>query len=147
MICTWRTTELWSYNQIQTPGTYDEINWTRNRFLSPTCDRDCLPSMPLSPQQFPPFKTHNSNRKFWEELNAYFLLIQHRQHWKRSLQQFFVAAGTSLQGWYLSTIGGYTHKPTDSPLVRNGPLRNWRVQQFCCCVHSLPRESVYRAVA
>jgi hypothetical protein len=32
-------------------------------------------------------------------------------------------------------------------LTRNGPLQNWRIQHFCCCVYSLPRESVYRAVA
>jgi hypothetical protein len=42
---------------------------------------------------------------------------------------------------------GKTNKPTDSPLTRHGPHRKLRVQQFLyCCVYSLQRERVYRAV-
>jgi hypothetical protein len=76
-------------------------------------------------------------KKFWEELMAYFPLIRLRPHRKRCLQQFFVAAGTSLQSCYIAAIRGYTDRPTDK-----------RVQQFfSCCVYSLPQERVYWAVA
>jgi hypothetical protein len=74
---------------------------------------------------------------FWEELIAYFPLIRHGPHRKRLLQQFFVAAGRSLLSCHQATIGAYTDRPTDI-----------RIQQFFyCCVYSLPKESVYRAVA
>jgi hypothetical protein len=33
------------------------------------------------------------------------------------------------------------------PLIRHGPHKPRRLQQFYCCVYSLPRERVYRAVA
>jgi hypothetical protein len=60
---------------------------------------------------------------FWEELIAYFLLIRPNRK-KRRLQQFFFAAGTFLQCCYLATIGAYTDRPTDFPLVRHGPHKN-----------------------
>jgi hypothetical protein len=41
-----------------------------------------------------------------------FPLIRYGAHRKR-LQQFFVAAGTSLPSCYLATIGVYRNKPTD----------------------------------
>jgi hypothetical protein len=83
------------------------------------------------------------NKKFWEELIAY-----RGPHRKLRLQQFFVATGTSLPSFYLATVGGYTDRPTDSPLIRHRPHRKWRGQQFiCCCVYSLPLERVWWAVA
>jgi hypothetical protein len=58
-------------------------------------------------------------------------------HRKRRLQQFFVAAGTSLPSCYLGTIGEYTDRPTDT-----------RVQQFFYFfAYLLPRERVFRAFA
>jgi hypothetical protein len=45
-----------------------------------------------------------------EELIAYFPLIRHWAHRKQRLQQFFIAAGTSLPSSYLATIGGYTDR-------------------------------------
>jgi hypothetical protein len=36
------------------------------------------------------------------------------RHRKRRLQQFFVAAGTSLPSCYVATIKGYTDRPTDT---------------------------------
>jgi hypothetical protein len=57
--------------------------------------------------------------------------------WTRPLQQLFLAARMSLPSSYLVTIGGYTDRPTET-----------LVQQLSyCCVYSLPRERVYRAVA
>jgi hypothetical protein len=44
-------------------------------------------------------------KKFWGELIAYLPLIRHGPLRKRRLQ-FFIAAGTSLQSCYLTTIGG-----------------------------------------
>jgi hypothetical protein len=89
-----------------------------------------------------------NNKKFRAELIAYFHLILHGPHRKRRLQRFFFDAGTSLPSCYLATIGGYTDRPTDSPLIRHGQHGKWRVQQFFfCSVYSLPRERVYRAVA
>jgi hypothetical protein len=64
----------------------------------------------------------NKNKKFWEELIASFPLIRYGPHRKR-LQQFFVAAGTSLPNCYLAMIGGYTYRTTDSPLITHGPDR------------------------
>jgi hypothetical protein len=68
---------------------------------------------------------------------AYFPLILHGPHRKRRLQQFFVAAGTTLPSCFPAAIGGYTDRPTDSPLIRNGLHSKWYVQQFFyCCVYS-----------
>jgi hypothetical protein len=58
--------------------------------------------------------TPKNSKKFWEELFPSFPLIRHGPHRKRRLQQFFVAAGTSLPSCYLATIGGYTERPTDT---------------------------------
>jgi hypothetical protein len=63
-------------------------------------------------------------KKFWEELIAYFPLIQHGTQRKRGLQQFFVAGGTPLQICHLSTRKGYTDKPNDPPLIIHGPHKN-----------------------
>jgi hypothetical protein len=52
---------------------------------------------------------------------------------KRRLQQFFFAAWTSLPSRYLAALGGYTDRPTDSPLVRHEPRRKLRVQHFFYC--------------
>jgi hypothetical protein len=70
------------------------------------------------------------------------------QIWKqevlgRRLKQFVVAAGTSLPSSNLATKVGYT----DSPLIRHGPHRKRRLQQFYFCMYSLPWERVYQAVA
>jgi hypothetical protein len=46
------------------------------------------------------------NKKFWEELMAYFPLIQHGPHRKRHLQQFLFPAGTCLPSRCLATIRG-----------------------------------------
>jgi hypothetical protein len=56
------------------------------------------------------------NKKFWEELIAYFPLIRYRPHRKRRLRQLFVATGTCLRNHCLATIGRITHRPTDSLL-------------------------------
>jgi hypothetical protein len=75
------------------------------------------------------------NKKLSEELIAYVPLIRHGPHRKRHLQQHFVAVGMSLPNYYLATICGY--KPADT-----------RIQLlFYCCVYSLPRKHVYRALA
>jgi hypothetical protein len=42
---------------------------------------------------------------------------------KRRLQKFFAAAGKYLPSCYLATTGGYTDRPTDSPLIGHGPDR------------------------
>jgi hypothetical protein len=60
----------------------------------------------------------------WEEVIAYFPLIRHEPH-RKSLQQFFVAAGTSLSSCYLSNDRGYTDRPTDTGVQ----------QFFYCCVY------------
>jgi hypothetical protein len=80
---------------------------------------------------------------------ADFPLTRHGPHRQQRLQQFFVAAGTSLPRCYeTTTIGGYTDRPTDSPLIRHAPHTKGHDQQFFyCCLYSLPREHVYRAVA
>jgi hypothetical protein len=50
--------------------------------------------------------------KFWEELMAYFPLIQHGPYRKQRLQQFFVAVGTPSPSCYIATIMGYTDPQT-----------------------------------
>jgi hypothetical protein len=58
-----------------------------------------------------------TNKKFWEELNAYSPLIPYRQHGRWRVQQFFVATGTCLPSRYLATVSGVMHMQTDrSPL-------------------------------
>jgi hypothetical protein len=52
------------------------------------------------------------NKKLCEELISSFPLIRRGPHRKRSLQQFFVAAGTSSPSCYLVIIGGYTNPQT-----------------------------------
>jgi hypothetical protein len=59
---------------------------------------------------------------------AYFPLTRHWPHRKRRLQQIFVAVGTCLPSHCLTTIVGYTDRPTDSPLIWHGPHRKRRVQ-------------------
>jgi hypothetical protein len=44
-------------------------------------------------------------------------------------------------------IVGDTDIPTDSLLMQHRPYRKWRLQQFYCCVYSLPWEHVCQAVA
>jgi hypothetical protein len=39
----------------------------------------------------------------------------------------------SLVSHYLATTGGYTDRPTDSPLIRHRPHWKWCVQQFFNC--------------
>jgi hypothetical protein len=56
--------------------------------------------------------TKVKNKKFWEELIAYFLLKRHRPQIKERLQQFFVAAETVLSSRCLATIWGL-HIQTD----------------------------------
>jgi hypothetical protein len=53
------------------------------------------------------------NKKFWEELIAYFSLTRHRPYGKGQFQQFFVAAGKSLQSRCLATIGIHIQTQTD----------------------------------
>jgi hypothetical protein len=62
-----------------------------------------------------------TNKKFWEELIAYFPLTRHGPQRKRSLQNVFIASGTSLLSCYLATIRGYTKRPTDSPVIGYRP--------------------------
>jgi hypothetical protein len=73
------------------------------------------------------------NKKVWEELMAYFPFTRHEPHTKRGLQQLSLPRERLYR--HLTTIG-YTDRPTDTCF-----------QQFYCCVYSLPRERVYRAVA
>jgi hypothetical protein len=70
------------------------------------------------------------NKKFWEELIAYFPLIRHGPHRKRRLQQLFVAAETCSHSHCLAVIGVHTDRPIDSPFMRHGPHRKRRFQQF-----------------
>jgi hypothetical protein len=44
--------------------------------------------------------------------------------------KFLVNARTFLQSCYLETIGGFTHRPKGSPLIRHGPHRKRRFQKF-----------------
>jgi hypothetical protein len=68
-------------------------------------------------------KTVILQKKFCEELIAYFTLVRHGLHRKRRLQQLFLAAGTSLPSYYLSATE--IDKPTDA-----------RVKTFfCSCVY------------
>jgi hypothetical protein len=59
-----------------------------------------------------------------------FLSIWHGPYRKRSLPQFFIAAGTFLPNHYLATIMGYDNRPTDSSLIRHRSHRKWRVKQY-----------------
>jgi hypothetical protein len=87
--------------------------------------------------------TNYFNKKFWEELIAYFPLIRHEQHRKRRLQQFLVAAGMCLPSRCLEMIRRYTDRPTKSPLIRHAKHIKWCVQQFfCCCVRICCRGNV-----
>jgi hypothetical protein len=63
--------------------------------------------------------------RFCEKL-IYVPLIRHGPHGKRRLQQFFVAAGTSIPSYYLAAISGYTDISTDRHIE----------QFFYCCLHS-----------
>jgi hypothetical protein len=53
-------------------------------------------------------------KEYKDELIVHFHLIRHGPHGKRCLQQFFVAAGTSLPSCHLATIHGYIGRPTDT---------------------------------
>jgi hypothetical protein len=58
-----------------------------------------------------PSSKKSINKKFWEELISYFILILQGPHTKR-LQQFFAAAETSFPSCYLAKIGRYTDPQT-----------------------------------
>jgi hypothetical protein len=59
---------------------------------------------------------YNFKTKFWEELIAYFLLIQHGLYREQCIQHFFVAMG-SLLCCYLAMMGDIqTHKSTQSQM-------------------------------
>jgi hypothetical protein len=45
------------------------------------------------------------NKRFWEELIAYFPFLWHEPRKKQHLQQLFTAMGTSLPSYYLATMG------------------------------------------
>jgi hypothetical protein len=81
----------------------------------PSCHRRCTISMPTPPLE----------KKFWE-LIVDLPSVRYGPHRKRFIQQFLVTLGTCL-------IGGYTGRPTSSPLIRHAPHRKRRVQQFFCC--------------
>jgi hypothetical protein len=87
---------------------------------------------PLVEEQAPFQNTQKSgknNKNFWEELvYSYFHLIRHGCHTKRRLQQFFFATGTFLANCYVTTIGGYTERPTDSRLIRHESHRKWCIE-------------------
>jgi hypothetical protein len=80
------------------------------------------------------------NKKLWERLTAYSLLIQHGQSTKRHLQDFFVAAGTCYPIRCLATTRG----DTDSPLIGHGSHRKRCVQRFCYYVYSLSQGRLIR---
>jgi hypothetical protein len=64
------------------------------------------------------------NIKFWEELIAYFPFIRHGLHRKRLVQQFFVAAGTSLPSRCLATIGNTQTGPHSLILYDTDRIEN-----------------------
>jgi hypothetical protein len=70
------------------------------------------------------------NKKFWEELIAYFSLLRHGRHRKRSFQKFFAAAGTSLASCYLAAIRGYTDRPTDSHWWDTDRIKNYASNNY-----------------
>jgi hypothetical protein len=68
------------------------------------------------------------HKKFWEELIAYFPLIQHEKHRKRCLEHFFVSGETSLP-----CNDRRIHRQTHSfSFIRHGSHRKRLVQQFFC---------------
>jgi hypothetical protein len=73
--------------------------------------------------------TH-SNKKFREELIAYFPFKEHGPRRKLRLTQLFFATGMCLSSHCLATIRGYTERPIDSRLIRQGPHGKRLVQQF-----------------
>jgi hypothetical protein len=70
--------------------------------------------------------------KFWKEPIACFSLTRHWPLRKQRFQQFSVTTRTSVLNCCLATIGGYTDRDTDFPLIRHGPHRKWCLQQFFC---------------
>jgi cytochrome c oxidase assembly factor CtaG len=61
---------------------------------------------------------HISNKKFWEELIAYFPLIRHGQHRKRCVQKFYCCVCIRCRGNVYTeplptNYREYTHKHTD----------------------------------
>jgi hypothetical protein len=66
---------------------------------------------------------HKNIEEVLGRLIAYFPLIHHGPHKKDASKIIFVAAGKSLPSCYLATLGGYTDRSTDSPLIRHGPYR------------------------
>jgi hypothetical protein len=75
------------------------------------------------------------NKKFWEELIAYFPLMLHGLHRKRRLKQFFVAMGKSLLRCYLTTIGGYTGRHIDPTILL--VLHVFIAAEMCLTSHCL----------
>jgi hypothetical protein len=55
------------------------------------------------------YRYQKKNSTFWEELIAYFPLIQHGPHRKRRLQQFFVAAGMYVPTCYTKSKSKLLH--------------------------------------
>jgi hypothetical protein len=76
------------------------------------------------------------NKKFWEELIAYFFYTT-RIAQETTAPTFCFAVGTS-PSCYLATIGWYTERPTDSTFIRHWPHRKWQVQQFFNCCMCIP---------
>jgi hypothetical protein len=82
------------------------------------------------------------NKKFSEELIAYFLFIRYGAHRKRRLQKFFVATGKCLPNHCLATAGGYTNRPIDSPLTWHRPYKNDSSSNYSILAPIYCRENV-----
>jgi hypothetical protein len=65
-------------------------------------------------------KSEQTNN-FWDELIAYFSLIHHGPHRKQCLQQFFLAARTSLPICYPETVV-VTESPLSNESMRHTPV-------------------------
>jgi prolipoprotein diacylglyceryltransferase len=65
-----------------------------------------------------------SKKKLWQQLVAYFSLIRHKMHRKRHLKQILITTIRCLLSRCLAMTGGYTDRPTDSPLIRHRTNRN-----------------------
>jgi hypothetical protein len=83
------------------------------------------------------------NKKFWEELIAYFPLIRHAPHRKRRLQLIFFCRGNVFIEPLPSKDGGggYTDKPHRLSFdTTRTAQKTTRPTILLCSVYSLPRE-------
>jgi hypothetical protein len=115
----------------------------RSRVMDTSSVRDIIQNI----WSIPCFRTNHrtlsprlkNNKKFWEQLIAYFTLTRHGPYRKRRLQQFTFAAETCSSSRSLATTRGYTDSRLYFDMTRTGQKTTRPTKSLLLLVYSLDR--------